>query len=245
MFRRGDSNTKANLSAASAHSGGSGGASAAAPAKQKFSISETGDENVFNDEAQVAEDLSPEDQQLVKALAEGAYHLPGYTFWQDWNQYFNNTHPLFGICFHHPLHPTGWGMRLLCFTASIVFGLVITNIVWLWSETQEDSVVFAVDVGDQVSQNSNLTQYLVDINSNNQVEVTKDMIILWTAGGAMRTCLQNNTRFNCISHPFSPPLLLQMVSLTTSSGLLRRVRVVPQARNGSICASTNVMAWEC
>ena len=112
-------------------------------------------DTVFQDEG----DDSPETftsldhQRLIKALSAQAYHLPGYTYWEDWKQYCYNNHPMFGICLHHKLHPIGWGMRALCFIASIVFGLVITNIVWMWAETLDDnSAVFHVDMGEHISQ---------------------------------------------------------------------------------------------
>mmetsp|Transcript_17201 Transcript_17201/g.32638 ORF Transcript_17201/g.32638 Transcript_17201/m.32638 type:complete len:560 (-) Transcript_17201:160-1839(-) len=148
---------------------------------------ENNNDMVFQDEP-----ASEEDQRLIKKLSEQAYHLPGYEYWDDWKQYITNNHPMFGICFHHPLHPIGWGMRALCFLASIVFGLVITNIVWLWAQGLEDnSAVFTVDMGQQAQRGTNVTQYLIDINENNQLEVTTDMVVLWTFGGALHGFFDN------------------------------------------------------
>ena len=83
-------------------------------------------------------------------------------------------------------------MRFLCFLASIVFGLVITNIVWLWAQSLDDnSAVFTVDMGQQGQRGTNVTQYLIDINEDNKVEVTTDMIVLWTFGGALHGFFDN------------------------------------------------------
>lgn len=161
---------------------------------KKFSPHDSGSD-LFKDEDHLQAPEKSSDRshdRLIKALSEQAYHLPGYVYWQDFRQYCLNNHPMFGICFHHKLHPVGWGMRALCFLASIVFGLVITNIVWLWAEGLDDNgPVFSVDVGENAQRGTNVTQYLVDINEDNHVEVTKDMIVLWTLGGAIHAFFDN------------------------------------------------------
>ena len=46
-----------------------------------------------------------EQEELLPALAHRSYHLPGHGYCSDLVQYFANTHPLFGMCCHHPMHP--------------------------------------------------------------------------------------------------------------------------------------------
>lgn len=139
-------------------------------------------------------------QEVVEALASQAFHLPGNeTAWQDWKQYIGNNHPVLGICLHHPWHPAAWWARVLCLVTSAVFGLVLTNIVWLWAynnHERNDSLAFNLDVGDTIGQgvrntNTTATQYLLAVDESNQVQVTADMIFLWTVGGAIHGWFDN------------------------------------------------------
>jgi hypothetical protein len=107
----------------------------------------------------------------------------GYGYWDDMKQWFLNNHPVLGIFFHHPLHPIGCGMRMLGFFASGVFGLAITNLVWLWFIYDEDETQFTVDLS--TASKANLTAYLSDVNESNELEITNGCIILWTVGGAL------------------------------------------------------------
>lgn len=107
----------------------------------------------------------------------------GYGYWDDLIQWFLNNHPVLGICFHHRLHPIGCGMRMLGFFASGVFGLAMTNLVWLWFIYEEDETRFTVDLSE--ASKANLTTYLGDVNESNQLEITNGVIYLWTAGGAL------------------------------------------------------------
>ena len=57
---------------------------------------------------------------LVPRLAKRAYHLEDGNNWgQDWLQYQKNTHPVFGFCFHHPLHPIRGPQRVIILMGSI------------------------------------------------------------------------------------------------------------------------------
>lgn len=69
---------------------------------------------------------------LLPALSKRSYHIPNNTFYQDWKQYICNNHPIISICCHHKLHPIGKRLRILNFISSIMFGLCITNCMWLW-----------------------------------------------------------------------------------------------------------------
>ncbi|KAL7566436.1 hypothetical protein ACA910_000916 [Epithemia clementina (nom. ined.)] len=127
----------------------------------------------------------------VEALSEQRYHLPNNNWIQDWFQYFANNHPLLGICFHDPDHPVGWQMRLLCFISSVVFGLAITNVFWLWARNDDENHAMLLTVETGTRPGSNLTGYVVNVNEDNDVEVTKDMVLLWTLGGMVHGMFDN------------------------------------------------------
>lgn len=127
----------------------------------------------------------------IEALAEQRYHLPNNSCLQDWLQYFANNHPLFGICFHDRDHPLGSVMRAMCFFASIVFGLAITNAFWLWARNDEDNSTLLYTVETSAVRGGNLTGYIVDVNDENNVEVTKDILLLWTLGGLVHGLFDN------------------------------------------------------
>ena len=144
-----------------------------------------------------------EEQDIATALAAQAFHLPGNSsFWQDFRQYIGNNHPVLSFCCHHKLHPATLWARLLCLLTSAIFGLVLTNIVWLYANAgdkhNKHNLSLTVNVGDTIGQGVNhnatahaYTQYLLSVDEANQVEITDDMIFLWTVGGALHGCFDN------------------------------------------------------
>lgn len=107
---------------------------------------------------------------LVPLLAAQAYHIPGNSWGQDWRQFFANNHPLFGICLHHKLHPIKSCTRIVALVGSIVFGLVLTNIFYLfyvWNP-EFDQIVFSVTM-----------------DSGDVWSLTTGMLLLWTLGGSI------------------------------------------------------------
>lgn len=98
-------------------------------------------------------------------------------------QYLKNNHPLFGICFRHPLHPVSRSLSFAAFFGSVVFGLAITNIVYLafvMEDKNFDESYYSATVTDQdVTGNENLDGLVTEVN------VTSGMIALWTVGGAL------------------------------------------------------------
>ena len=81
-------------------------------------------------------------------------------------------------------------MRIMCFLASAVFGLAITNAFWLWARNNDNnSTLFTVETGSRPG--ANLTGYVVDVNEDNDVEVTQDIILLWTVGGVVHGMFDN------------------------------------------------------
>jgi hypothetical protein len=73
-----------------------------------------------------------EREELIPALAIRSCHVPGNNVCTDYLQHMANIHPVFGICCHNKLHPVGTRMRLWNLFSSIMFGLTITNCMWLW-----------------------------------------------------------------------------------------------------------------
>jgi hypothetical protein len=102
--------------------------------------------------------ISDDEKELVAALGLRSYHLPGNSFCQDWFQYFANNHPIFGICCHHKNHPIGKRMRIINLFGSIVFGLCVTNVIWLsflYIKEDVDTAVVTISLGKGVSFGAN------------------------------------------------------------------------------------------
>lgn len=145
---------------------------------------------------------SQERNEVIPALALRSYHLPGNSWCDDWFQYFANNHPVLGICCHNRLHPIRMRMRIINLIGSIVFGLAVTNMIWLWFIYNEDdaqSPVLTLSLGGvSVGGANNATGAQIDdTNSNNnnnsqqQIEVTQGMVMLWTLGGGLHALFDN------------------------------------------------------
>ena len=136
-----------------------------------------------------------EREKVIPALANRNFHLPGYSFCADWMQYVLNNHPVLGICCHHRLHPIGIGMRIVNMVGSIMFGLAVTNIIWLWfilNEVDEEQELITIGVGEQ-KMNSTATAY--EGFSNGEVSVTRGMMVLWTIGGGLHAVFDQTVWF--------------------------------------------------
>jgi hypothetical protein len=123
---------------------------------------------------------------VLPALAMRNYHIPGNTYWQDLVQYFRNNHPVIGIFCHHPRHPIRCGMRLLQLFSSVIFGLAITNVIWLWfyfSKANENEPVVTIGLPGSSSNGKG--------SSSSQFDITHGMIILWTVGGTVHAIYDN------------------------------------------------------
>lgn len=122
--------------------------------------------------------------QIVPALANRNYHLPGNNYLKDWIQYFCNNHPVLGMCFAHPLHPITLCQRLIVLIGSICSGLCITNAVYLWflnyHEDGVDGEFVSIQLGGGNFTSGNTTSYYVS-----HVSVTNHQVFLWTVGGAI------------------------------------------------------------
>jgi len=111
-------------------------------------------------------------RRFIRRLAARAYHFPGNTWCEDWLQYMSNTHLVFGIFYHHPLHPVGKRERLVILLGSVAIGLLLTNLIYLWFVHNE----FGMD------------DTVLSFGPNGTLDVTKLMITLWTLGSFVHTC---------------------------------------------------------
>lgn len=123
------------------------------------------------------------DASLVLYLATREFHLPGHTWWQDYRQYFMNTHPVFGICCHHKLHPVGVVPRIFMLIGSMAVGLAITNFFVLYILQNPQN---AVSQGFfKVSPNVTLVDGGSDAAET--VTVSTAQLFLWTIGAGLNS----------------------------------------------------------
>eukprot|EP00977_Amphora_coffeiformis_P010904 scaffold2576_cov175-Amphora_coffeaeformis.AAC.8 len=106
-----------------------------------------------------------------------------------------NNHPLLGICCHHPRHPIRTPMRLLNLFASIVFGLLLTNMIWLFfvlsDDYDSDHAVVTISLGGTVDTGTNTTRFDAIPDKDSEVAITEGMIMLWTLGGGLHALFDN------------------------------------------------------
>lgn len=89
-------------------------------------------------------------------------------------------------------------MRIVILFGSIIFGLCVTNVIWLWfllySEEDANTVVVTASLGglswgpivDSDSSNSNN-----DATNGQEIQITEGMILLWTVGGGLHALFDN------------------------------------------------------
>ena len=123
--------------------------------------------------------LTPDEElarKVVPKLASRSYHLPGYNLRQDYFQYMFNNHPLFGICFHHKLHPLKIRQRLIILLGSFAFGVAITNAIYLWffynPNASHDEQVFSINLSTGTDEESKSQDYYL----------TSGLLVLVTIG---------------------------------------------------------------
>ena len=110
-------------------------------------------------------------RRFIRRLAARAYHFPGNTWFEDWLQYTRNTHLVFGIFFHHPLHPVTSKERCIILLGSIAIGLLISNLIYLWF----------------VEANFGMNDPVLSLGPNGSLAITKLMVTLWTLGSFLHT----------------------------------------------------------
>lgn len=127
------------------------------------------------------------ENEIIPALANRSYHLPGNTYHEDIIQYFRNNHPIIGIFCHHVQHPIRFRMRLLQLFSSLVCGLTLTNGVWLWfyySKSDQNTPFVTIPFGGSDTSSSG--------GNKHDFTVTYQMIFLWTIGGGIHAIYDNS-----------------------------------------------------
>jgi uncharacterized membrane protein YwzB len=117
---------------------------------------------------------------IAPYLAMREFHLPGYTWCEDYRQYFRNTHPVFGIFCHDKRHPVGLVPRIFILIGSMAFGLAVTNFFVLYFVQNPQS---AFNEG-FVTLNVTLAE---GSDATDGVSVSTGQLILWTAGAAVNS----------------------------------------------------------
>jgi hypothetical protein len=110
-------------------------------------------------------------RRFIRRLAARAYHFPGNTWFEDWLQYTKNTHLVFGIFFHHPLHPVTGKERCIILLGSVAVGLLMSNLIYLWF----------------VEANFGMHDPVLSLGPDGNLAITKLMITLWTLGSFVHT----------------------------------------------------------
>mmetsp|Transcript_35750 Transcript_35750/g.86297 ORF Transcript_35750/g.86297 Transcript_35750/m.86297 type:complete len:360 (+) Transcript_35750:135-1214(+) len=121
-------------------------------------------------------------RKLVPRLAKRAYHLEdGNTWFQDWAQYQKNTHPVFGLCMYHRLHPIRFPQRFIILVGSIAFGFAITNVVYLGFLKDENA-------GDAVNAVYDVTGKAAEFQQRyTKIELQQSMLFLITVGSFLHS----------------------------------------------------------
>jgi hypothetical protein len=141
------------------------------------------------EQKRLAAEEAKERAEVIPLLLMHAYHLPGYTWKQDLWQYLSNNHPLFGIWWHHRHHPLGAGVRTVSLISSILFGLAVTNIIYLafvFTQYDPDKEYIAIS--------TNITQTGLQQDLDAAVpslSVTTGNIALWTVGSLIHGFYDN------------------------------------------------------
>jgi len=83
------------------------------------------------------ETQTDEKLMMVKLFSIRSAHLPGNNWCQDWVQWMMNNHPLLGLCCRHRSNPVGSLPRLIILLTSACYGLIATNLVYLFYRRNE------------------------------------------------------------------------------------------------------------
>jgi hypothetical protein len=148
-----------------------------------------------HDDDDDSKDLSLDERrqrdEIAPYLLMRAYHLPGNSWWQDWWQYQTNNHPLFGVCLHHKYHPLSWKIRAISLAGSMLFGLALTNMIYLafvFANQDETYEATWLDLETNLTKtglSSGLDQTVSSIS------VTTGNLILWTVGALIHGFYDN------------------------------------------------------
>lgn len=110
-----------------------------------------------------------EELKMKKLFAARSAHLPGNNWCQDWAQWMQNNHPILGLCCRHRLNPVGVFPRLVILVSSISFGMIATNLVYLFYRKNPDANDSVLDLS----------------TDSGEFKVTYETIMLWTLAGLL------------------------------------------------------------
>merc|ERR1712176_507554 len=112
---------------------------------------------------------------MAKLFSIRSAHLPGNNWCQDWIQWMQNNHPLLALCCRHKLNPVGIRPRLVLLLSSVSFGLIATNIVYLFyrQNAGANGTLAEIEFGDD------------DAVDGKSFEITYEVIAAFILGGIL------------------------------------------------------------
>jgi len=140
-----------------------------------------------NEEEETTEEIKSLDEIIIQKLSVRSYHLPGNNWCQDWRDYIRNNHLVFGLFCHDKLHPVKNKHRILLLFGSLAFGLIVTNIVYLWDDELRETDDTLQNWGRQIYNETdifdNIDTDITIAGQSLQLDASQ-MGILWTVGSA-------------------------------------------------------------
>lgn len=128
------------------------------------------------------------DEIIRQKLSVRAYHLPGNNWCQDWRDYIRNNHLIFGLCCHDRLHPVKNKHRIILLLGSLAFGLIVTNLVYLWGDAFSQTDEAVQSWGKKITHYNETELLEGDIQIAGQWSLSLDpaqLSILWTVGSGV------------------------------------------------------------
>jgi len=133
-------------------------------------------------------------EEIIQALANRDYHIPGNNWCQDWWAWIGNNHPLFAMCCRHRLHPLKSNEIFVHYMSSVLFGLALTSVVFLYfkhNDLKMDNVIVTVpsvtvNATNPLQNDINFADALKDTSLRQyEYDITNGDLILWTIGGVL------------------------------------------------------------
>ena len=123
--------------------------------------------------------IAMEQLHMTRLFASRSAHLPGNNWCQDWIQWMKNNHPLLALCCRHRLNPVGLCPRLVILLSSISFGMIATNLVFLFyrMHPEANGSVLKIVIGKD------------DQGFTETIQITYEAIVVWTLGGLLHSLI--------------------------------------------------------
>jgi len=139
---------------------------------------------IEDDEPPTTKEIKSLDEIIIQKLSVRSYHLPGNNWCQDWRDYIRNNHLVFGLFCHDKLHPVKNKHRILLLFGSLAFGLIVTNIVYLWGDELRETDDTLQNWGRQIYNETDIFDTDITIAGQSLQLDASQMGILWTVGSA-------------------------------------------------------------